>query len=178
MNSVTFIHPEFKIELYRYLSFEDWPKALKQKPLELADAGFFYLGKGDKVACFSCGVGLQDWEDLDVPWEQHVLWYKDCEYLKIRKGQAFINNVLSMKNKILSFKNNLELKDEKDNLDKDEKDSINKDEKLCKMCYGAEYDTTFLPCGHVFACSKCAFCFSHCPYCRNLITQIVKIYFT
>lgn len=46
----------------RILSFAEWPKCMKQKPADLADAGFFYTGKGDQTLCFHCGGGLKDWE--------------------------------------------------------------------------------------------------------------------
>lgn len=86
-------HPEFRLESHRLISFEDWPRMMKQKPRELAEAGFYYTGKGDRVACFSCGGGLKDWEDGVVPWEQHAKLYSKCEYLKLIKGQQFIDHV-------------------------------------------------------------------------------------
>uniref|UniRef100_A0A336KCF4 CSON007021 protein n=1 Tax=Culicoides sonorensis TaxID=179676 RepID=A0A336KCF4_CULSO len=36
----------------------------------------------------------------------------------------------------------------------------------------------FFPCGHIFACDKCALNFKTCPVCRHPITQSLKIYFT
>jgi hypothetical protein len=37
-------YPEFRIDANRVISFEDWPKGLKQKPSELASPFF----------CFAC----------------------------------------------------------------------------------------------------------------------------
>lgn len=90
-------HPEYAIESARFRSFEDWPKTMKQKPQELSDAGFFYTQKGDRVKCFSCGGGLRDWDENDVPWEQHALWFSKCEYLKLIKGQEYIDSILEKK---------------------------------------------------------------------------------
>ena len=45
------------MEQSRLNTFVDWPISLQQKPAELAAAGFFYSGRGDKVYCFSCGIG-------------------------------------------------------------------------------------------------------------------------
>lgn len=55
-------YPNYAIFDNRLLSFTEWPRSMKQKPAELADAGFFYTGKGDQTLCFHCGGGLKDWE--------------------------------------------------------------------------------------------------------------------
>lgn len=55
-------YPHFAVYDNRLLSFQEWPRSMKQKPNELADAGFFYTGKGDQTLCFHCGGGLKDWE--------------------------------------------------------------------------------------------------------------------
>ena len=51
---------------------------------------YFALGFGDCVRCFYCGGGLRNWEDGDIPWIEHARWYHNCEYLKQRKGDLFI----------------------------------------------------------------------------------------
>lgn len=90
-------YPNYAIEAKRLESYEDWPKFMKQKPKELSDAGFFYTGKSDRVKCFSCGGGLKDWEAEDEPWEQHAMWYSNCEYLKLMKGEEYIAQCLAKK---------------------------------------------------------------------------------
>ncbi|XP_055614360.1 death-associated inhibitor of apoptosis 1 [Uranotaenia lowii] len=90
-------YPNYAIEAKRLESYEDWPKFMKQKPKELSDAGFFYTGKSDRVKCFSCGGGLKDWEAEDEPWEQHAMWYSNCEYLKLMKGEEYIALCLAKK---------------------------------------------------------------------------------
>nr|AAL92171.1 inhibitor of apotosis protein 1-like protein [Aedes albopictus]ABP35664.1 inhibitor of apoptosis protein 1 [Aedes albopictus]ABP35665.1 inhibitor of apoptosis protein 1 [Aedes albopictus]ABP35666.1 inhibitor of apoptosis protein 1 [Aedes albopictus]ABP35667.1 inhibitor of apoptosis protein 1 [Aedes albopictus] len=90
-------YPNYAIEAKRLECYEDWPKFMKQKPKELSDAGFFYPGKSDRVKCFSCGGGLKDWEAEDEPWEQHAMWYSNCEYLKLMKGEAYIAQCLAKK---------------------------------------------------------------------------------
>ena len=37
-------HAQFANEDTRLLTFRDWPQAMPQKPKDLAEAGFFYLG--------------------------------------------------------------------------------------------------------------------------------------
>jgi baculoviral IAP repeat-containing protein 7/8 len=40
--------PEFLLENTRLQTFSEWPKGLNQKPSDLAAAGFFYNGSGDR----------------------------------------------------------------------------------------------------------------------------------
>lgn len=56
----------------------------------LCDAGFFYAGFSDCVRCYFCGGGLRNWEDGDTPWIEHARWFPNCDYLKRRKGDLFI----------------------------------------------------------------------------------------
>ncbi|TNV82060.1 hypothetical protein FGO68_gene15049 [Halteria grandinella] len=46
----------------------------------------------------------------------------------------------------------------------------------CKICYEADADAAFIPCGHNFACVKCAQKCECCPVCRMLFDDIIKIY--
>uniref|UniRef100_A0A0P4WDH8 RING-type domain-containing protein n=1 Tax=Scylla olivacea TaxID=85551 RepID=A0A0P4WDH8_SCYOL len=77
----------------REKSFSQWPEMVKQKPKELAEAGFFYCGLSDHVRCFHCGNGLRNWEKDDDPWEEHARWYPECNYVLVKKGQDFIDKV-------------------------------------------------------------------------------------
>ncbi|XP_041434513.1 uncharacterized protein LOC121398946 isoform X2 [Xenopus laevis] len=49
-------------------------------PLQLAQAGFYYLGPEDRVRCFSCGGELERWEDWDVPLTRHLHFFHNCPY--------------------------------------------------------------------------------------------------
>lgn len=75
-------HPDFSSKSTRLVTFLDWPRQMRQKPEDLAEAGFFYTGRSDKTVCFQCGGGLKDWEENDDPWQQHALWFSQCAYLK------------------------------------------------------------------------------------------------
>lgn len=173
----------YSIESVRLASFTDWPISIVQKPHQLSDAGFYYIGKGDQVQCFSCGGGLKDWSPNDLPWEQHAMWYSKCKYLKLVKGQEFIDNILVLKNKPitptttkLSIENETTTKLSVENTTKsldEEKDNS----KLCKICYSYEYNTVFVPCGHVITCAKCALSVNSCPYCRQEFTDVIKLYY-
>ena len=42
------------------------------------------------MRCFSCGGGLRNWDDGDIPWIEHARWYPHCDFLRQRKGDLFI----------------------------------------------------------------------------------------
>ncbi|XP_037931018.1 death-associated inhibitor of apoptosis 1 [Teleopsis dalmanni] len=235
-------YPEYAIETARVRSFAEWPRNMKQKPEELSRAGFFYTGVGDRVKCYSCGGGLKDWEDNDDPWEQHALWLSKCRFLKLIKGQSYIDNIIAKyKSKetdeivngevqkpesvpepymspvllgtltparammVGGGSNNIycdsitsgtsvqavanttpELTAATVSLDvaptfatADKKiNATIPEEKLCKICYAEEYNTAFLPCGHVVACAKCASSVQKCPMCRKPFMEVTRVYFS
>ncbi|XP_023169809.1 death-associated inhibitor of apoptosis 1 [Drosophila hydei] len=238
-------YPEYAIESARLRSYEDWPRNMKQKPQQLAEAGFFYTGVGDRVRCFSCGGGLKDWDDNDEPWEQHALWLGQCRFVKLIKGQLYIDGVAAAAAQ--AAKQDEEKEQEQlqslsvgairsaassaiasdiapataavavgvagpPEAAASEGDvaptaatriydkivaqcgsdstamptaatatgapSVVPEEKLCKICYAAEYNTAFLPCGHVVACAKCASSVTKCPLCRKPFTDVMRVYFS
>ncbi|KAH8395283.1 hypothetical protein KR222_008192, partial [Zaprionus bogoriensis] len=247
-------YPEYAIETARLRSFEDWPRTMKQRPEQLAEAGFFYTGVGDRVRCFSCGGGLKDWDNNDEPWEQHALWLSHCRFVKLIKGQLYIDAVreaaaedakcgtglaslasssssgyCSSTNSIASSTNSCASTDTilcrpaassaavatqpeaaaegdvaptaasriyqrivahgctESGAAKVASNSVSNapaaaacipEEKLCKICYSAEYNTAFLPCGHVVACAKCASSVTKCPLCRKPFTDVMRVYFS
>eukprot|EP00099_Drosophila_melanogaster_P009183 NP_001261916.1 Death-associated inhibitor of apoptosis 1, isoform D [Drosophila melanogaster] len=219
-------YPEYAIETARLRTFEAWPRNLKQKPHQLAEAGFFYTGVGDRVRCFSCGGGLMDWNDNDEPWEQHALWLSQCRFVKLMKGQLYIDTVAAKpvlaeeKEESSSIGGvavaSTQASEEEQQTSLSSEEAVSGDvapsvaptaatrifnkiveatavatpstnssgstsipeEKLCKICYGAEYNTAFLPCGHVVACAKCASSVTKCPLCRKPFTDVMRVYFS
>lgn len=65
---------EMKTNAKRLDSFCDWPTSKTQKPKDLADSGFYFLGHDDKVACYYCGLILGEWMPGDNPWIEHALY--------------------------------------------------------------------------------------------------------
>lgn len=190
-------HPEFAVEAKRLETYEDWPKTMRQKPQQLSDAGFYYTGKGDRVCCFSCGGGLKDWEENDDPWEQHGMWYGKCEYLKLMKGADFIAKMAKRRDEIckkpsegtssccsqssqgsLKEAPSTSIDQHTESSEKSDEEEEKKDSKLCKICYVNEYNTIFLPCGHVIACAKCASSVAKCPACRQPFDNVMRVYFS
>ena len=77
-------HPHYILYERRLRTYENWPKQLKQTNSEMASAGFFYTGRGDRVQCYYCGLLLHRWEDEDRPVAEHVRHAPDCLYIKMK----------------------------------------------------------------------------------------------
>ena len=52
------------------------------------------LGVGDSVRCYHCGGGLRNWEEGDVPFEEHAKWYPTCPHVLLVKGQTYVDTLL------------------------------------------------------------------------------------
>ncbi|CAG9562710.1 unnamed protein product [Danaus chrysippus] len=169
-------HPHYSSEDARLRTFSDWPRSMRQKPEELAEAGFFYTGQGDKTKCFYCDGGLKDWENDDVPWEQHARWFSRCAYVQLVKGREYIQKVISQAEAVSNT--NKEDTEQKFETKPKDKQGSEDDSKLCKICYNEELNICFVPCGHVVACAKCALSTDKCPMCRRTFTNAVRLYFS
>ncbi|XP_058066268.1 death-associated inhibitor of apoptosis 1-like [Anopheles bellator] len=198
-------YPRYAAEAVRFRSFQHWPTSIHQKPQQLSDAGFFYTGSADRVVCFSCGGGLENWQKDDEPWEQHAFWYNFCKYLTLKKGLIFIEECEKKEKKIggtpfalLSFTQTTTSEPTTSNFADDEStppptptapvveevsDSQDAtanqsvaENKICKVCYINEYDTAFLPCGHLITCAECASLADKCTLCQQPFTSLQRIY--
>ena len=47
------LHPSYATPEARLRTFREWPPALKQRPQDLADAGFYYIGNRTKNLYFN-----------------------------------------------------------------------------------------------------------------------------
>ncbi|KAH3795411.1 hypothetical protein DPMN_148961 [Dreissena polymorpha] len=83
-------YKQFRTFHSRVDTFTNWPSHLKQRPTEMAVAGWYYTGDGDECICFACGGGLANWQQEDDPWIEHCK-FKECPYLWEAKGDDFIN---------------------------------------------------------------------------------------
>lgn len=135
-------------------------------PQDLAEAGYFFNVSSACVMCFQCGGNLLNWQYNTNPWEYHALWHSNCQYLRDKKGEDYIENIRTNKRMGLSFKN-------------EDNDIIKLNpEKACKICLTTEYNTIFMPCRHIVACQDCAASIVVCPICRQDLTNIMQIYFS
>ncbi|KAK7107747.1 hypothetical protein V1264_015611 [Littorina saxatilis] len=86
--------PENALVSVRLATFLDWPtRGLPNRRL-LVIAGFHYMGTGDSVRCFYCGVTLRNWRENDDPWVTHVRFRFSCDYVKAIKGEDFVYRAL------------------------------------------------------------------------------------
>ncbi|KMQ83398.1 inhibitor of apoptosis [Lasius niger] len=159
-------YSEYAIVSKRLRTYGDWPKYTKQKPIELSAAGFFYTGVGDHVKCFSCRGTLKDWNDTDQPWEKHALWLNNCNFVKVMKGEVYIESIK------LKYK-----KKQEEIQEQQQEPVLPGDGRLCKICYLEDYNTIFIPCGHILACENCATSVTKCPICRKEFSNVVRAYF-
>lgn len=92
----------------RLATFDEWPLQIKQRPEELASAGFFYTGKSDAVVCFHCDLGLNRWETTDNPFEEHLKHAKFCNYINEKKTHSPPSFEVGGKYDARNYRNRLE----------------------------------------------------------------------
>ncbi|XP_073518225.1 baculoviral IAP repeat-containing protein 2 isoform X1 [Phyllobates terribilis] len=61
-------------------TFTNWSLSFLA-PSELAKAGFYYVGPGDKVACFACDGKLSNWEPKDNAMSEHRRHFPNCQFV-------------------------------------------------------------------------------------------------
>ncbi|XP_041432497.1 uncharacterized protein LOC108703849 [Xenopus laevis] len=59
----------------------------------LSQAGFYYVGPGDRVRCFSCGGELENWEFRNDPLTRHQLSFPDCPYVLELRARAEMSTI-------------------------------------------------------------------------------------
>jgi len=90
------INPHMRQESARIQSFysQSWNlDFLQASPEELAKAGLFFTGRSDRVKCWYCNGGLQNWDYTDSPIEEHAKWYPQCEFILREKGADFVQTI-------------------------------------------------------------------------------------
>ena len=92
------VNPHMGSEAARLQTFRErshaWPAhRIAATPEQMSQAGLYYLGERDRVKCWYCNGGLQNWARFDNPWFEHAKWFPTCEYLLQKKGPEFVVNV-------------------------------------------------------------------------------------
>ena len=171
----------------RLNTFVGWPSCHSQTPLILAKSGFYFLGAWDKVACFACGVGLKCWQPTDDPWLEHALWSPQCPFLRLVKGNKFMQQVKpsekKAKRKEIMNPNVPVISKERFEIRKPKNQSYNLEPNetldqrlLCIICLSNERSCLFLPCKHLVTCTQCAQAFNLCPVCKANITAFLRVF--
>jgi len=61
-------------------TFRDWNKSGVSAD-DLAMAGFYYTGEGDRVRCPYCQAVFEHWHPRDVPYAEHRRQSPDCPFV-------------------------------------------------------------------------------------------------
>ncbi|XP_076803086.1 uncharacterized protein LOC143447047 [Clavelina lepadiformis] len=94
------VNPHMRSKESRLQTFLDhsssWPAhRIRATPRQIANAGMYYLGVRDRVKCWYCNGGLQNWERDDDPWEEHAKWFPMCEFVLQQKGPDYVHGIVS-----------------------------------------------------------------------------------
>lgn len=160
-------HPKYATEASRIATYDDWPTSMAQTPEQMAEAGFVYNGVGDKTFCFYCGGGLKNWERTDDPWREHALWYRHCGYLRLVKGDEYVDSQRCESSSSSSSSTIVDVQHE---------DERRADE--CILCLNRTRNVAFQPCGHLVCCGVCSVALSSCPMCRGRIDGRLRIIYS
>ncbi|XP_003472801.3 baculoviral IAP repeat-containing protein 3 [Cavia porcellus] len=92
-------------EKARLLTYQMWPLTFLS-PTDLAKAGFYYIGPGDRVACFACGGKLSNWEPKDDAMSEHRRHFPHCPFLEnqLHGTSRYTVSNLSMQTHAARFK--------------------------------------------------------------------------
>uniref|UniRef100_H0WT66 Baculoviral IAP repeat containing 3 n=1 Tax=Otolemur garnettii TaxID=30611 RepID=H0WT66_OTOGA len=90
-------HCSMNTEKARLLTYQMWPLTFLS-PRDLAKAGFYYIGPGDRVACFACGGKLSNWEPKDDAMSEHQKHFPNCPFVenRLRDTSRYAVSNLSM----------------------------------------------------------------------------------
>lgn len=69
-----------KFEIHRFGTFDSWTNPYVNSR-DLAKAGFFFTRIGDCVKCAFCSNILKQWEQGDVPFDEHRKHYPKCPFV-------------------------------------------------------------------------------------------------
>lgn len=185
------IHPDLSITQSRQDTFKrlGWPRALSQCPIELAQAGFFYTGRGDAVTCFSCNKTIGQWNKDDNPWIEHAIWSPVCKHVLLMKGSSFVKSTdKQFKERLEKYKppgyvkeslsrKSIDCKKISRLLFKSAAIEPKPPRRACVVCLDQEITVIFLVCGHFVCCSSCATTMKDCPLCRKPIDWLFRVFY-
>ncbi|OQR79618.1 E3 ubiquitin-protein ligase IAP-3-like [Tropilaelaps mercedesae] len=69
----------------RLKTFDSWKGPVSEEVL--VAAGLFSLGHHGYTMCYHCGIGIENWEKEDDPWEVHARISPNCELVRLRRGR-------------------------------------------------------------------------------------------
>lgn len=188
----------------RVESFKEWPQGLTQSPESMADAGFYYLGVGDKVKCFSCKGMWFTWMPSNSPWEEHAKDEPNCGYVIERKGKNYIQDISlkyspdkTIAETMAYYRSFCEKKIQTVDRKRGPLSVIDRNalagripagfvspaarlddvvfENLCRYCGKRRVGGIYVPCTHAVACYQCAEIADQCDICHKDIINVKKM---
>ncbi|WP_067583536.1 baculoviral IAP repeat-containing protein [Endozoicomonas ascidiicola] len=60
---------------------------------EFMDSGFYSINDRDRVKCFSCGGGLQNWGRDEKPDDEHAQKYPKCRFIREKLGASVVDTI-------------------------------------------------------------------------------------
>ena len=161
--------PDFSTYNQRLESFSNWKNHITDK-FTLAKAGFYYTNNNDKVVCFSCKGGLNNWQINDDPFIEHGFWFPHCEYIKKMIGTVILGEINTLREEHISLgsarKKLYEMYNE-----------FNNKHLVCEICQTNKINIVILPCRHAKFCSECVLLRSvkKCNDCNTEILMYINI---
>ena len=77
----------------RLYTFTHWPEAAPVSGADLAEAGFYYIGPGDRVKCAYCYKRLKNWTSGDDAWLEHQRLAPFCKFVAGHLDHLQIKNM-------------------------------------------------------------------------------------
>lgn len=75
--------PAYQSKASRLQTFQRFEKDFAISVDDLAAAGLFRAGLGDRTTCFASGCGLSNWDKDDNPLEEHKQWFPNCKWAEL-----------------------------------------------------------------------------------------------
>lgn len=173
-------NPRYRVESERRASFDYWPIQMKQSAEEMVAAGFFYLGAGDMVACYHCGIHLAGWQATDTAWFEHRYWLRRtgrrCEYMDVVKGKKYYGELtveLTASVRNTKFEEAV-VKNKTPEIGSEQ--NVEENIQNCIICMKNKLRILLFPCLHVATCEFCAVQLEKCSMCRKSITGSMHVY--
>lgn len=75
--------PAFESKASRMDTFRGFEQDFAVPIEQLAAAGLFRAGTGDRTVCFASGCSLYNWDKDEKPLEEHRRWFPECKWAEL-----------------------------------------------------------------------------------------------
>lgn len=184
-----------------YNSAAMWPKVAPIGPREMAEAGLFYTGLGDKVQCAYCDGKLYNWKVTDSPSREHRKHFPRClgtpppppmaenprrkciaveSLLAIGYDRRTILRALGLVDgpvTVLALLDaSFKIENEEEVRELEEERVTLKTMVACRVCLVNDASVITFPCRELVYCEMCATTTDQCPSCNGDVIGWLKIF--